>query len=118
LDTRGIGKLPPSRAPAFPLNAAAYAEDLLLRRLWLGREAIRDLRVAAAGHPTLQDRPKKLPRRAHFISQITQGDGGMKLLTVDGSGQPLFRDVQIPRLAAEQEKYILGLIRQALARLT
>jgi hypothetical protein len=79
---------------------------------------IRDFRVAAAGHPTLQDRPKKLPRRAHFISQMTLGDGGMELLTVDGSGQSVFRHVPIPKLAAEQEKYILGLIRQALARLT
>ncbi len=79
---------------------------------------IRDFRVAAAGHPTLQDRPKKLPRRAHFISQMTLGDGGMELLTVDSSSQPMFRHVQIPRLATEQEKYILGLIRQALARLT
>jgi hypothetical protein len=77
---------------------------------------IRDLRVAAAGHPTLQDRPKELPRRAHFISQITLGDSGMELLTVDGSGQPVFRHVAIPELAAEQEEYILGLIRQALAR--
>jgi hypothetical protein len=81
-------------------------------------DQIRDLRVAAAGHPTLQDRPNKLPRRAHFISQMTLGDGGMELLTVDGSGQPVFRHVPIPRLAAEQEKYILGLIRQALAHLT
>jgi hypothetical protein len=81
-------------------------------------DQIRDLRVAAAGHPTLQDRPKKLPRRAHFISQMTLGDGGMELLTVDGSGQPMFRHVPIPKLAAEQEKYILGLIRQALAHLT
>ena len=49
---------------------------------------------------------------------MTLGDSGMQLLTVDGSGQPLFRDVPIPNLAAEQEKYILGLIRQALVRLT
>jgi hypothetical protein len=81
-------------------------------------DQIRDLRIAAAGHPTLQDRPKKLPRRAHFISQITLGDDGMELLTVDGSGKPVFQYVPIPRLAAEQEKYILGLIRQALVRLT
>lgn len=79
---------------------------------------IRDLRVAAAGHPTLQDQPKKLPRRAHFISQMTLGDSGMELLTVDGSGQPQFRNVPIPKLAAEQEKYILGLIRQAIVHLT
>ena len=79
---------------------------------------IRDMRVAAAGHPTLQDRPKALPRRAHFISQMTLGDGGMELLTVDGSGQTVFRNVRIPTLAAEQEKYIVGLIRQALTRLT
>jgi hypothetical protein len=79
---------------------------------------IRDLRVAAAGHPTLQDRPKKLPRRANFISQMTLGDDGMELLTVDGSGQPVFRHVAIPKVAAEQEEYVLGLIRQALARLT
>ena len=78
---------------------------------------IRDLRVAAAGHPTLQDRPKKLPRRAHFISQMTLGDGGMELLTVDGSGQPVFRHVPIPKLAAEQENCILSLIRQALVYL-
>ena len=76
---------------------------------------IRDFRVAAAGHPTLQDRPKKLPRRAHFISQMTLDDSGMELLTVDGSSQHEFRHVPIPKLAAEQEKYILGLIRQALA---
>src|SRR5215469_1501164 len=51
---------------------------------------IKDLRVAAAGHPTLQDPQKKLklPRRAHFISQRTLDDGGMQLITVDGSGQP------------------------------
>jgi hypothetical protein len=79
---------------------------------------IRDLRTAAAGHPTLQDRPKKIPRRAHFISQMTLGDSGMDLLTVDGSGQPVFRRVEIPKLAAEQEKYILDLIRRALERLT
>jgi hypothetical protein len=79
---------------------------------------IRDLRVAAAGHPTLQDRPRKLPRRAHFISQMTLGDDGMELLTVDGSGQPVFRNVPIPSLAIDQEKFILGLIRRALARLT
>ena len=79
---------------------------------------IRDLRVAAAGHPTLQDRPKKLPRRAHFISQITLGDDGMELVSVDGSGQPVFRHVPISKLAAEQEKYILGLIRKALAHLS
>ena len=46
-------------------------------------EQIRDLRVAAAGHPTLQDRPKKLSQRSHFISRMTLGDGGMELLTVD-----------------------------------
>ena len=79
---------------------------------------IRDLRVAAAGHPTLQDRPRKLPRRAHFISQMTLDDSGMELLTVDGSGQPVFRHFPIPKLAAEQEKYILSLISQVLARLT
>jgi len=79
---------------------------------------IRDLRVAAAGHPTRQDRPKELPRRAHFISQMTLGDDGMELLTVDGSGQHLFRHVAIPKLAAEQEEHILRLIRQALARVT
>jgi hypothetical protein len=79
---------------------------------------IRDLRVAAAGHPMLQDQPKKLPRRAHFISQATLGDSGMQLMTVDGSGQPVFRDVPVLSLAAEQEKYILGLVRQARAHLT
>jgi hypothetical protein len=79
---------------------------------------IRDLRIAAAGHPTLQDRPKSLPRRAHFISQATLGDSGMEILTVDGSGLPVFRHIRIPSLAAEQEKYIFGLIRQALAHLT
>lgn len=79
---------------------------------------IRDFRVAAAGHPTLQDRPKKLPRRAHFISQVTLSDSGMELLTVDGSGQRVFRHVPISTLAVEQEKHILGLIRQAQARLT
>jgi|SRR5579862_3139898 len=79
---------------------------------------IRDFRVAAAGHPTLQDRPKKFPRRAHFISQMTLGDGGMELLTVDATGQPKFRHVAIPTLAIEQEKYVLGLIRQAVGRLT
>jgi hypothetical protein len=79
---------------------------------------IRDLRVAAAGHPTLQDRPKRIARRAHFISQMTLGDAGMELLSVDGSGQPFFRYVPIPKLAAEQEEYILALIRKALARLT
>jgi hypothetical protein len=78
---------------------------------------IRDFRVAAAGHTTLQDRPKKIPRRAHFISQVTLGDSGMELLTVDGSGQPVFRHIPIPSLALEQEKFILGVIRQALARL-
>jgi hypothetical protein len=65
---------------------------------------IRDFRVAAAGHPTLQDRPKALPRRAHFISQMTLGDSGMELLTVDGSGQPVFRHVPILNLAVEQER--------------
>jgi hypothetical protein len=79
---------------------------------------IRDFRVAAAGHPALQDRPRTLARRAHFISQITLGDSGMELLTVDGSGQPVFRHVPIPSLAVEQEKYILGLIRQVAAELT
>jgi hypothetical protein len=78
---------------------------------------IRDLRVAAAGHPTLQDRPRTLPRRAHFISQLTLGDSGMELMTVDASGKPVFRDVQTPNLAAEQEKYILDLVRQAIAYL-
>jgi hypothetical protein len=79
---------------------------------------IREFRIAAAGHPTLQDRPKALPRRAHFISQPTLGDSGMDLLTVDGSGQPLFRSVQIPSLADEQEKHILRLIRQAVSHFT
>jgi hypothetical protein len=79
---------------------------------------IRDFRVAAAGHPTLQDRPRKLPRRAHFISQVTLGDSGMELLTVDGSGQPVFRHIPIPSPALEQEKFILDVIRQALARLS
>ena len=79
---------------------------------------IRDLRVAVAGHPTLQDRPKTLPRRAHFISRMTLDDSEMQLLTADESGQHAFQDVQIPKLAEEQEKYILGLIRQARARLT
>jgi len=79
---------------------------------------IRDFRVAAAGHPTLQDRPKKLPRRAHFISQVTLGDSGMELLTVDGSGQTVFRHVPVSALAVEQERHVLGLIRQALAQLT
>ena len=46
---------------------------------------------------------------------MTLGDGGMELITVDGAGQPVFRHVPIPKLATEQEKYILGLIRQALA---
>jgi hypothetical protein len=78
---------------------------------------IRDFRVAAAGHPTLQDRPRTLARRAHFISQITLGDSGMELLTVDGTAQPVFRHVPIPSLAAEQEKYILDLVRQAVAYL-
>lgn len=81
-------------------------------------EHIRDLRIAVAGHPTLQNRTKKLPRRAHFTTQITLGDSGMELMTVDGSGQPVFQHIPIPSLAAEQEKYILGLIRQALAHLT
>jgi hypothetical protein len=79
---------------------------------------IRDLRIAVAGHPTLQDQPKTRPRRAHFISRMTLDDGGMQLLTADESDQHAFQDIQIPKLAAEQEKYILGLIRQALARLT
>jgi hypothetical protein len=79
---------------------------------------IRDFRVAVAGHPTLQDRPRALPRRAHFISQITLGDSGMELVTVDASGQPVFRHVSIPSLAVEQERYILGLIRQVVAHLT
>jgi hypothetical protein len=48
---------------------------------------------------------------------MTLGDGGMELLTVDGSGQPVFRHVPMPKPAAEQENYILGLIRHALARL-
>jgi hypothetical protein len=39
-------------------------------------QRVRDFRIAAAGHPTLQDRPKTLPRRAHFISQMTLGDSG------------------------------------------
>jgi hypothetical protein len=79
---------------------------------------IRDLRVAAAGHPTLQNRPKKLPRRSHFICQMTLSDGGIELLTADASGKHMFRQVPISKLAVEQEQYILGLIRQALARLT
>jgi hypothetical protein len=78
---------------------------------------IRDFRVAAASHTTQQDLPKKLPRRAHFISQVTLGDSGMELLTVDGSGKPVFRHVPIPSLAVEQEKFVLDLIRQALAQL-
>jgi hypothetical protein len=77
---------------------------------------IRDLRHAAAGHPTLQDRPK--PQRSHFISQITLGDNGMELLTVDGSGQPAFRNIEVPKLADQQQKLILGLIHQAVAHLT
>jgi hypothetical protein len=79
---------------------------------------IRDFRVASVGHPTLQDRPKALPRRAHFISQITLGDSGMELLTVDGSGQPVIRQITVSKLAVEQERYILGLIRQVVAYLT
>jgi len=81
-------------------------------------DRVRDFRVAAAGHPTRQDRPRTLPRRAHFISQMTLGDSGMELLTVDGSDRPVFRHVPIPSLAVEQERHILGLIRQAVAHLT
>ena len=81
-------------------------------------EHIRGFRIAVAGHPTLQNRTKRRPRRAHFTSQVTLGDTGMELMTVDGSGQPVFQHVPIPSLAAEQEEYILGLIRQALAHLT
>jgi hypothetical protein len=79
-------------------------------------------------HPGLESRGSWAPHTAgpaqetsttgSLHSQMTLGDGGMELLTVDGSGQPVFRHVPIPRLAAEQEKYILSLIRQALARLT
>jgi hypothetical protein len=65
-----------------------------------------------------QDRPKKLPQRAHFTSQATLGDGGWELLTVDGSGQHAFRHVAVAQLAAEQEKHILALIRQVVAGLT
>jgi hypothetical protein len=79
---------------------------------------IRDMRVAAAGHPTLQNQTKKHPRRAHFISQATLGDSGMELMTVDASSQHIFRQVQIPELATRQEKYVLSLIRQAIAHLT
>lgn len=79
---------------------------------------IRDLRVAMAGHPTLQDKPKSLPRRSHFTSQITLDDNGADVITWDGSGRLVVRHVLIPDLAVEQENYILSLIRQALARLT
>jgi hypothetical protein len=78
---------------------------------------IRDFRVATAGHPTLQDRTRTLARRAHFISQITLCDSGMELLTVDGTGPPMFRHVPIPSLAVEQERYVLGLIRGVVAHL-
>ena len=76
---------------------------------------IRDLRVAMAGHPTLQERPKSLPRKSHFTSQITLDDNGADLINVDGPGQLVVRHVLIPDLAVEQEKYILGLIRKALS---
>jgi len=56
--------------------------------------------------------------RDSFISQVTLGDSGMELLTVDGSGQSVFRHVPIPSLAVEQEKFILGLIREALPQLS
>jgi len=79
---------------------------------------IRDIRVAMAGHPTLQDKPKSLPRRSHFTSQITLDDNGADVITWDGSGRLVVRHVLIPDLALEQENYILGLIRQALAQLT
>lgn len=80
---------------------------------------IRDFRIAAAGHPTLQEsRPKKgQPQRSHFISQMTLGDGGMELLTVDGSGVPIFRHVPIPALAVQQEDFILMLIREVVTKL-
>jgi hypothetical protein len=78
---------------------------------------IRDLRIAMAGHPTLQDKPKSLPPRSHFTSQITLDDNGADLITWDGSRRLVVRHVLIPDLAVEQEKYILGLIRQALAQL-
>jgi len=73
---------------------------------------IRDLRVATAGHPTRQDRPKKRPQRAHFTSQATLGDSGWEVLKVEGAGQHVFRHVLIPSLGVEQEEYILALIRK------
>jgi hypothetical protein len=39
---------------------------------------------------------------------MTLGDGGMGLLTVDGSGQPVFRHVPIPKLRVKREGSSLG----------
>jgi hypothetical protein len=78
---------------------------------------IRELRVAAVGHPTLQDRPKCRPRSAHFISRITLDRNGFQLLSGDGSGKTIFRDVLIPDLAREQETHILELLRRLTTRL-
>ncbi len=72
---------------------------------------IREIRNDTVGHPTKRDKQKGKPVSYHHISQITLNKSGFTLASYfsDGS-QVQFRDIKIPELIVEQNKFISAIL--------
>lgn len=80
-------------------------------------EAIREIRNDSIGHPTKRDRPKQRPTSYHQISRITMSKNGFTLLSNYSNGTSQFRDISIPDLIAEQNKFIVEILELAVKEL-
>ena len=68
---------------------------------------IREIRNDTVGHPTKRDQQKGKPVSYHHISQMTLNKSGFTLASYFSNGsQVQFRDINIPELIVEQNRFI------------
>jgi hypothetical protein len=67
---------------------------------------IREIRNDSIGHPTKRDGRKGQPTSYHQISRITMSKEGFQLLSFYSDDRQEFRDISIPKLIADQRKFI------------
>jgi len=69
-------------------------------------KVIREIRNDSIGHPTKRNGRKGLPNSYNFISRSSLAYRGFELYSNYGNGQSENKNIAIPKLIAEQRKYI------------
>lgn len=77
-------------------------------------EGIRELRTISVGHPTLRRKTQTRPQSSHFIVQMSLGEYGFQVHSVDSAGNRSYQTVPIPSLAATQSAHIRATLEKAI----